>query len=118
MSQIYRLCSHLSLTMAAAISSGLSPSRSNRKVTILLLCVCNWHSTTLSFWSETFRVKVSKGEEVKLYLHQVSPPLSTQVTVARLELERSKILPPKSRTENMTGGLLGRSDTVLLTLSG
>lgn len=40
-------------TMAAAISSGLSPSRSNRKVTILLLCVCSWHSTTLSFWSET-----------------------------------------------------------------
>lgn len=40
-------------TMAAAISSGLSPSRSNRKVTILLLWVCSWHSTTLSFWSET-----------------------------------------------------------------
>ena len=93
LSQIIRMCSHLSLTMAAAISSGLSPSRSNRKVTILLLCVCSWHSTTLSFWSETFRDKVSRREEVKLCLHQVSPPFSTQVTVARLEPERSRFCP-------------------------
>lgn len=41
------------LTITAAISSGQSPSRSNLKVTILLLCVCNWHSTTRSPLSET-----------------------------------------------------------------
>lgn len=35
-------------TMICAISSGLSPSRSNLKVTIFLLCVSSWHSATLS----------------------------------------------------------------------
>jgi len=34
--------------MICAISSGLSPSRSNLKVTIFLLCVSSWHSATLS----------------------------------------------------------------------
>ncbi len=36
------------VTIICAISSGLSPSRSNLKVTIFLLCVSNWHSATLS----------------------------------------------------------------------
>lgn len=35
------------------MSSGLSPSRSNLKVTILSLCVCSWHSTTRSTLSES-----------------------------------------------------------------
>lgn len=39
--------------MTAAMSSGLSPSRSNLKVTILSLCVCSWHSTTRSTLSES-----------------------------------------------------------------
>src|SRR4029434_3108832 len=37
------------------MSSGLSPSRSNLKVTILLLCVCSWHSTTRSTLSDSYR---------------------------------------------------------------
>lgn len=43
------------LTMTPAMSSGLSPSRSNLKVTILSLWVCSWHSTTRSTLSESCR---------------------------------------------------------------
>lgn len=43
--------------MTVAMSSGLSPSRSNLNVTILSLCVCSWHSTTRSTLSESCRDK-------------------------------------------------------------
>ena len=41
------------LTITEAMSSGLSLSRSNLKVTILLLWVFSWHSTTRSPRSDT-----------------------------------------------------------------
>lgn len=52
--------------MISAISSGLSPSRSNLKVTIFRLCVSSWHSATLSptleIWKTFTQVKSVLGQ--------------------------------------------------------
>lgn len=50
----YQTTDKCKFTMILAISSGLSPSRSNLKVTIFLLWVSSWHSATLSPRLEIF----------------------------------------------------------------
>lgn len=58
--------------MTAAMSSGLSPSRSNLNVTILSLCVCSWHSTTRSTLSESCRDKQINSPDRLLFALQSS----------------------------------------------
>lgn len=55
-------------TMIWAISSGLSPSRSNLKVTIFLLWVSSWHSATLSPRLEIYMHTHTQGAHI--YKHK------------------------------------------------
>lgn len=74
------LVDHGRLTMTAAMSSGLSPSRSNLNVTILSLCVCSWHSTTRSTLSESCRDKRDQSQQASVCSPDQPAKLNTNGT--------------------------------------
>lgn len=80
--------------MICAISSGLSPSRSNLKVTIFLLCVSSWHSATLSPTLEICKTSVSCwiSSVTKSLRQNMNELVSSNTYTENIELGLSSLL--------------------------